>query len=694
MGLRSSKLLVTLFLASSCVPTKRQSYQVGERDAGGPPPIEVEGGPDEGDAPTLRPHAILSITPPHGPFSGGTLASIRGNGFGSDAQVWFGDVLVPKEQTIVVDPQRIQLTTPEGAPGPADVIVQNGDDESTRVTLPGGFSYDDLFVTPLTGPTSGGTLVTIHAYEPLFDEDTEIEIDLQPCDIEEIVSPTELTCLTPPGTPGTKTLRASVKDDGESRVFDVLDGYTYVVSDDSFRGGFSGDALAGELDVLVLSDTGEPSAIPGATVIVGNDADSARVTKTDGFGTAVISDSEFDETVTVTVARKCFQPFTYVGVPVERVTVYLQPVLSPACGDEGQPPAGRPGTGARVSGEIVWPLDEELREAGWENVPTPHGENSVKIGYVFRLAPRATDEYENLFNNPVGVITPTSSGEVGYSFYFSTLPGNFAVYALVGIEDRSRSPYTFTPYAMGLTRGVAVAPDQTREEVYIQIDTPLDHTLLIDATGPTPTSRGPDHIEARLAIEVGNEGYILLPNGRLTSLLPAPGPFRFVGVPPLNGSLTGSRYIATATAMTGTSGGPPLSAVGLFATVTGLEPLGVGSFLEVPRVDAPASSAKWNGREFELGREPGGPKPSLTVLDVASGGGLISWRIVAPGSPETVRVPDLAAIDPELALVKGAIAVQVTLAHIDDFEYRDLKTPNLTTRTWRSYSRDVSYASY
>jgi hypothetical protein len=692
VGLRSSKLLVTLYLAVSCVPTRTQQFRPGDSEDGGVPPIEVEGGVDDADTPIVKPHAILAISPPHGPFSGGTLASIRGNGFGSDARVWFGDVRVPKESTIVVDPQRIQLTTPAGAPGSTDVIVQNGDDESTRVTLPGGFTYDDLYVDPVTGPTAGGTVVSVHAYEPLFDDDTRIEIDLEPCEIEDIVSERLLTCRTPPGTPGTKNLRATVtsEDEDEPRVLDVLDGFTYVVSDDGFRGGLGGDPLGDELNVLVLSDTADPLAISDATVIVGDDVESALTEKTDSFGTAVIAGDSLGPAVTVTVVKKCFQPFTYVGVPVERVTVYLAPVLSPACVSDGLPPSGRPGRGAGVSGEIFWPLDEELREAGWENVPLPQGEMSQKVGYIFRLASRATDQFSQ--PSAVGAITPNTNGEVGYSFYFSTSPGNFALYALVGTEDRSKSPYVFTPYAMGLTRGVAVEPSETRDEVFIQIDTPLDHALAIDATGPTLTARGPDHIEATVAIEVGNEGYILLPNGRQTSLLPATQPFRFVGVPPLSGSLTGARYIATATAMTGTAGGAPLSAVGLFASVTGLDPIGVGAFLELPRIDAPASSSIWSRTELELDREPGGPAPDLTVVDLATGAGLVSWRIVAAGAPERVRVPDISALG--FGLVEGPLTVQVTLAAIDDFSYGNLKSRDLTTRGWRSYSRDVSFASY
>jgi hypothetical protein len=132
--------------------------------------------------------------------------------------------------------------------------------------------------------------------------------------------------------------------------------------------------------------------------------------------------------------------------------------------------------------------------------------------------------------------------------------------------------------------------------------------------------------------------------------------------------------------------------VGLFASVTGLDPIGVGAFLELPRIDAPASSSLWSRTELELDREPGGPAPDLTVVDLATGAGLVSWRIVAEGAPERVRVPDISALG--FGLVEGPLTVQVTLAAIDDFSYGNLKSRDLTTRGWRSYSRDVSFASY
>jgi hypothetical protein len=675
----------------ACLPTRTQRQPpVDSDDAGGPPPVGVEGGIDKGDAPDVRPHAVLGIDPPHGPFSGGTLTNVRGNGFGVDARVWFGGVEVDRSAVIVRDPQRMQVTSPPGRAGATDVVVQNGKDASTRAVLGGGFTYDEFYLEPSSGPTVGGTEVTIRSDQDLFDALATVDIDLNPCELVVATSPRELTCRTPAGLPGAKRVRVNLEG-GET--IDVLDAFTYVVSNDGFRGGLSGNALDGELTVLALNDeTGD--AIPGATVLVGDDVDTAITANTDGFGTGLVSSDELGSAVTVTIAKHCFQPITFVDVPVDRVTVYLTPVLSPLCGDPGDPPGGggNPGRGSSVTGEIVWPLDEELKRNDWANIPAPQGENEKQVAYLFRLASRATDDFS--LPSAVNAVTSTATGELGFTFFFSTSPGNFTLYALAGLEDRSRNPPTFTPYAMGLTRGVAVGPSETKRDVLVSIDVPLDHAIVVDATGPTPTPRGPDRIQAKVAIEVGNEGFALLPNGKLSSLLPKSTPFSFVGIPPLTGTLTGGRYVATAAAVTGASGGMPRSVVGLFETVTDSEPIGVGAFLELPRLDSPLSSTAWNGTLLGLGREPGGPPPDLTVIDISSGADLVTWRIVAPGAPDQIRVPDLRALGGDMGLVAGPITVQVSMAGIDDFSYGALRNRQLEPRGWRAYAQDTFFASY
>jgi IPT/TIG domain len=677
-------------VAGACLPTRTRRIPPGDDDTQTPPAIVADGGETPGDAPELKPHVVLGVDPPHGPFSGGTLTAIRGNGFASGARVWFGDAEVPSTDVLVLDQQRMQVTSPPGTPGPADVAVQNADDESTRAVLAGGFTYDDFYLDPATGPTAGGTLVTVYAQAPIFDAGTSIDIDQAPCAIQEVTSPTELTCLTPSGTPGTKGVRET---DSAGTSIDVLDAFTYVVDSNGFRGGLSGDPLDGQLQVLVLDDSSS-NAIPGATVLAGTNAADVLSAQTDGFGTALIASPDLGSKATITIAKTCFQPQTFVDVPVDKLTVFLEPVLSPDCGDSGAIPVGggTPGQGANVSGELVWPLDGELKMNGFGNIPSPVSDNVKQVAYVFRLGSQPTDKFS--LPSAVTAVTPDSIADIGYTFNLSTSPGNFTLYALAGLEDRSQSPYVFTPYAMGLTRGVAVGPNETQSNIYISVDVLLDHELSVDATGPTPTLRGPDRMDANLAIQIGSEGYVLLPNGKLTSLLPPSAPFHFVGIPPLAGALTGQRYVATASAVTGAAEGTPRSSVGLFATVTDDTTLGVGAFIELPQLVSPASSAVWDRASFDLTSVPGGPTPDLTLLDVSSGNGLITWRVIAPGAPDHIEVPDLSSVDPTLALIDGPLAIDVHFATIDDFSYGALTSAELAPQGWRAYAEDVFFATY
>src|SRR5688572_2636798 len=228
-ALRTTLPMSLVLTLVACLPGSQRYRRATNDDAGGPPPVVVDGGDGVEDAPVAKPHALIGVDPPHGPFSGGTLVSLRGNGFASNARVWFGDTEIDSSLVIAADPQRLQVTSPPGPAGPVDVVVQNGDDRSTRAELRCGFSYDHLTVEPSSGPTSGGPAVTVHANDPPFSDETRIDIDLVPCEIERIASPTELTCVTPAGTPGSKRVRATVPE--EDLEIDVLDAFTYVVSD-------------------------------------------------------------------------------------------------------------------------------------------------------------------------------------------------------------------------------------------------------------------------------------------------------------------------------------------------------------------------------------------------------------------------------------------------------------------------------
>ena len=661
--------------------------------SGGTTGLDLDGGSAGRtvDLPPTAPHAVLGVSPPHGSFAGGSLALINGNGFAGNSRVWFGSVELDKSAIVPIDPQRIQITVPAGHAGPVAVNVQNGDDDSTAAALAGGYSYDQFYADPGGGPTSGGTRITLKGDGTRWNTKTTVSIDQTPCEVDELVSKTELTCTTPAGTPGSKPIRVSTSDGVD---VDVLDGYVYGNSDNGFKGGLSGNALSENLRVIAL-DNITALALDGATVIVGSTLDDADVLKTDKSGVAVDSKPGLGPKRTVTIARKCYQPQTFVDVAVDTVTAYLDPVLSPACASpEGDlpPSGGSAGYGASVRGQVVWPATAEFKRDGWLDVPLPKSADEKLVAYVMRLSANPTDRFT--LPDAIAAITPASDGDRGYSFSTFGQPGNFTLYALAGIENRTLNPPTFTAYQMGLVRGVAARAGETKSDVFIQIDVDLDHTLKLDVTPPTVTSRGPDRLQANASIQVGSEGFAPLPNGFISRNLPLSGPLSFVGVPALTGSLLGTSYIATARAVTGQAGSTPRSVVGFVSSTNTSEPLLVDQFIQVPVLATPKATSTWDGKGLSATRLAGGAPVDLFVYDVESGGGLIGWTIVAPGTVTSFALPDLKAVSADLALKSGPLTVTVNAARVANFAYGTLRYRDIAQRGWASYATDVFYASY
>jgi hypothetical protein len=674
---------------ASCLARRDKPFQrITDDDAGPPPSILLDGAlPDASpDALDLAPHAVLGVDPPHGPHIGQTLVMIRGNGFDSSARVWFGDVEAPAASVTPVDPQRIQVLTPPGAAGAVDIMVQNGDAESTRAVLLGGYTYDRFYAKPQTGPTSGGTIITVKGEGTEWDEETYVEIDGNLCEDIVIVSADELKCRTPPGQAGAKVLSV-IEGDGERQ--DVLDGFLYGNSDNGFRGGLSGQPIAQTRQITVLAfDEYEGLAIPGISVLVGDSVASGQVKQTDGNGVVTFS-GDFGEKQTITLAGKCWQPMTFFDVEVERLTAYLEFVPTPDCAEFEPPPGGGTfGVGSSVAGEVMWAPDDELVRRGWSNVPSPAVETEKEVAYVFRLSD-AADEQLSL-PSPGSAITPEAEGGIGYSFYQTTSPGNFTLYALAGLEDRSKTPAQFTAYAMGLLRGVAVKPGQTSEDVFIEVDVPLDHGLTLELDPPSVGARGPDRVQASVAIQIEDQGFALLPNGLAEKPLPGADTFSFVGVPPLVGTLAGTKYVLGARAVSGPSALPPRSVIGYFPAVSTAESHNLGGFVPMPVLAAPAKGMNWDLSSLTLEEPPaGGQSIELTIVHIQAGGELYKWTIVAPKARTDFALPSLHELAPDGALPGGSMRIFATYAHIDDFDYGSLRYRQLAPRGWNAYAVDT-----
>jgi hypothetical protein len=218
--------LVALVELASCFPGgpplsgRRQT----DDDAGGQPPITI--GPGSADAAvelgTIDPHAVIGVDPSHGPFNGGQARIVRGNGFAKGLRVWFGSSEVPKSDVIPIDPARAQVIVPPGAPGPVDVKAQIGTDASTARILQGAYTYEDFYADPSNGPTSGGTILHLYGQGTSWALGTTVTVDNAPCDAVDVISSTELSCATPRGTAGAKTITVTAPD----KVSIVRDGFT------------------------------------------------------------------------------------------------------------------------------------------------------------------------------------------------------------------------------------------------------------------------------------------------------------------------------------------------------------------------------------------------------------------------------------------------------------------------------------
>lgn len=657
------------------------------------PRIETDGALPSGPL-----HSVRSVDPNHGPFTGGQRAIVRGTGFGADLRIWFGDTLVPSADVVAVDATRAQVSVPAGHKGTVDVAAQNGDDDSTHVVLHDGYVYDAFYLTPSSGPVGGGTIVTLHGDGSSWTDATTVRIDGIDCPVVALRSvsgqPQELDCRTPSGTPGSKTV--SVTDGGGTS--DVPDGFTYSDSDNGFRGGLSGSPVSDSIRVVALNSF-TSKGLPSANVVLGENPTPADVKATDGNGVVVVPAPRGVPT-NVTIAKRCFMPITFVGVTVDTVTAYLDPILSPDCIDNGQITGVGTGGGtsvpeATVHGEIVWPRTGELRRGPWDvpipSVPDGGASNPRRVAYVFEFS----NDPSRPFRLPPAseAITPDADGIRGYSFTTSTSSGNVSLYALAGIEDRSQNPPIFTAYTLGIIGGVFTTSGGSVSDVYLPMDIPLDHTLSLDVHGPTPTPRGPDRFDATVAVRLGGLGYILLPMGSRAAFLPMDGPIAFVGIPPLIHALKGAEYALSAAASTGLSHTTPKSVLGLFSTSGTSGPITLDGFLEVPAMAEPGSNGEWNGRDLRTNTAPGGPEEDLTLFDIQSGGGLSDWQVVTPRGVTSVRLPDSGVV-PEVGLAHGPITLTVSRARIDGFDYGSLRYAHLVPRGWDSYAIDVFQAHY
>ncbi|MBL8626631.1 MAG: IPT/TIG domain-containing protein [Myxococcales bacterium] len=655
--------------------------------------------PGDGTAATDAPTDAATPTffvqyadPDHGPFRGGTIATIRGGGFRESDEVWIGGRRVQGQRYI--DSRRFEISTPPGDPGVATVEVRRGGGGASRDQA---FTFDAIALDPPSGSVAGGTFVTVTGFGTDFVDGAVVTFDGVPATGVTVQNAQRLTAYAPPGVAGDAdvTIRTTADQYRADRA------YTYFTTGDPNSGGLAGGHLAGTLNVVVI-DQYTKDGIPGAFVAVGDPNTTAYRGTTDALGQITFSGPDLVGPQTVVAWAADHEVASFHCFDAANVTIWLRSPIPPPA--EGPPPVGT--SGARIRGHVVFGDGVGLGSPFWNLVPEPRTPTEKKRIYV-------TSAANGLTGAPAWPVAPIDyefePARLAWPYEVAARPGALAVVAIAGLYDSALDPDGngndgFEPFAMGVARGVLVGPGEDKTGVDIVVNVPLDSALRVQLRDPpaldTPGWRGPTKYIFRGGTDLGGEGLIhfgkhglrLPPTAQLQAgevELPPGATSLTVGrIPALAMAVADGSYAMSAGAYTA-GGGPPFSVRVVRGVTSTTTPVVIDDFLPVPRATDPAPAGVATGRHLRFtGEPPADAVPTFRLHMLSSGTGDPVWRGITCGAMTDVPLPDLSSIGvvypPPGEVVTWVSWAITTPGSYDTFSYRWLGSAY-----WRAYASDA-----
>lgn len=159
------------------------------------------------------PPTLASFFPSTGPTAGGSTVRLRGTFLQPGAAVSFGGS--PATNVVVRNATTVTATIPAHGAGNVDVVVTNPDGQSA--TSPGGFTYAEgapalTGVSPVVGPTTGGTLVSLTGSG--FQVGATASFGPSPAAAVTYSGPAALVATTPSSSPGIVDVLVTNPDGG------------------------------------------------------------------------------------------------------------------------------------------------------------------------------------------------------------------------------------------------------------------------------------------------------------------------------------------------------------------------------------------------------------------------------------------------------------------------------------------------
>ncbi|HEX3795748.1 MAG TPA: IPT/TIG domain-containing protein [Acidimicrobiales bacterium] len=267
-----------------------------------------------------------TFTPLFGPVAGGTAVTITGSGLAGTTVVTFGGTAATN--IINTSDSSITVTDPTHAAGAVPVTVTTAGGTSTLNQL---FTYVDIPVvtsfTPTSGPTVGGTLVTITGSN--FAGPTTVVFGTTPGTDVTVVSPTEITVISPAHAAGPVFL--TLADFGG--VVTPTQAFTYLAGPVVLANGLNpAYGPVGGGTVVTITGTG----LTNTTAVTFGGAAGTSIVNSSDTSITVTTPAHVAGAVTVTITANgqtanAVEEFTYVGVPVINADG-LNPTSGPTSG--------------------------------------------------------------------------------------------------------------------------------------------------------------------------------------------------------------------------------------------------------------------------------------------------------------------------------------------------------------------------
>lgn len=696
---RSVFALVVLFALGGpgCGPT------LIDQPDGGPVTYDTPPTPDApsfGDSGIGRSDlAIDRVVPDHGSFAGGTIAILRGAGFTNESNVTFGEHAVQPADHTLIDSRRLSVVVPAGEVGTVDVSIEVGGE---TFTLPDAYTYDALNVSPSSGSIAGNTFITITGRGTAFVTGDTVTVGRGDCIDVQVLSPTSITCRTPPAAAGSVDVTVTRLADGSETV--AADAFNYYDSSDPIGGGLGGGPMNGDLNITVLNwITGEPVA--DVFAIVGEDLSTEHQGLTNALGQISFSGPDLVGAHTVHLSKTCYERTSVVAFDATDATVFLLPWLEPdpRCpGDGGMTGGGRGRRGAFIQGQLVWRGPNEYGPNPWANIPEPRDE-WIRVAYVFTTVaetdvpnpdPGAGGSAHRILED-----VPEGDGWIGYPYQIFARPSGLAVYALAGLELPAAPPgrptARFVPYVMGVARNVLAGPGETEANVNLVMDIPLDHYVeATPGTLPPDIDGDPDHFRFGAYMDLGGEGLIVRNvHDQDFDVVRRPdvsGGIRFVGEPALRGAIEDARYRITGgwfTGLTYESTYEPETVVVVNGVTAVDDAIELPDFLGIPDATSPASG-DFIPADRILRWERGGTEPADFHVIRIAGVRHAEWRMFVPGDVFEAPIPDLSEITDIEDMPEGYLVWDITAVRVPGLDFDEFRYTYLNDRYWTHSSHN------